>query len=139
VGNSGVFVETFHEYDRHTRNYDSNLQNRPTWYGGQLGARWKMHQNRDDPPPNVVPDLAAAMTQNPRLHVFSANGLYDFATPYFQTVYTLQHLHLAPPLQRNIAYGFYRSGHMIYLNPTALVQYKRDLARWYDGLLAQRR
>ena len=34
------------------------------------------------------------MTQNPQLHVFSANGYYDFATPFFATQYTLHHLNL---------------------------------------------
>ena len=58
-----------------------------------------------------------AMTFNPGLHVFSANGYYDLATPFYATVYTLNHLNLAPPLQNNITYGFYESGHMVYLHP----------------------
>jgi carboxypeptidase C (cathepsin A) len=53
------------------------------------------------------------MTYNPRLKVFSGNGYYDFATPFFATVYTLNHLYLSPSLQRNITYGFYQCGHMV--------------------------
>jgi carboxypeptidase C (cathepsin A) len=79
--------------------------------------------------------LAAAMTFNPGLHVFSANGYYDMATPFFATVYTLNHLSLAPALQQNITYGFYESGHMVYLQPTALAQFHADLERWYGEVL----
>lgn len=88
-------------------------------------------------PTNVAIDLADAMTQNPNLKVFSANGYFDFATPFFATQYTLEHLNLSPALQSNITFGFYPSGHMIYLNPDALAQYKADLARWYDSALGK--
>lgn len=86
-------------------------------------------------PTNTAPDLADAMAQNPSLKVFSANGYYDFATPFFATDYTLRHLNLSPTLQNNITYGYYQTGHMIYLSESALAQYKADLARWYDSAL----
>lgn len=86
-------------------------------------------------PTNVAPDLADAMTQNPRLKVFSANGYYDFATPFFATDYTLRHMNLNPTIQSNITYGYYEAGHMIYLSDSALAQYKADLSRWYDSAL----
>jgi carboxypeptidase C (cathepsin A) len=85
---------------------------------------------------NVTPDLAQAMTYDPHLKVFSANGYFDFATPFFATVYALNHLGLAPELQRNITYGFYESGHMVYLEPQALARFHDDLERWYAGVLA---
>ncbi len=85
---------------------------------------------------NVAPDLAQAMTYNPKLKVFSANGYFDFATPFFATVYALNHLYLAPAIQRNITYGFYVSGHMVYLHPSALAQFHADLERWYAGVLS---
>jgi carboxypeptidase C (cathepsin A) len=138
VGISGAIVGSFNRYVRETLDYQSSLQYRPTAYGGQLGAKWDFKHNGDDPPANVAPDLAEAMTKNPHLQVFSANGRYDFATPYYATVYTLDHLGLARPLQKNVTFGFYASGHMIYLNPAALVAYKGDLNRWYDKLLSGR-
>lgn len=93
---------------------------------------WKHNGNL---PTNTAQDLAKAMTFNPGLHVFSANGYYDFATPFFATVYTLNHLNLAPQLQSNITYGFYESGHMVYLHPAALSQFHDDLERWYGQVL----
>lgn len=98
------------------------------------GNSWDFTHNHREPT-NVAPDLADAMTQNPDLKVFSANGYFDFATPLFATVYTLQHLEIAPALQKNITFGFYHSGHMIYLDDSALAAYKADLARWYDSAL----
>ncbi|HET9029346.1 MAG TPA: hypothetical protein VFN49_04150 [Candidatus Aquilonibacter sp.] len=133
VGISGAFVALGMNYMTQTLGYHTNMQYRPTSYGGQLGAKWDMHHNGDDPPANVAPDLARAMTTNPHLKVFSGNGYFDFATPFFATQYTLNHLGLAPALQRNITFGFYPSGHMVYLNPKALVQFKADLNRWYDS------
>jgi carboxypeptidase C (cathepsin A) len=137
VGISGAFVGLGMNYMTQTLGYKTNMQYRPTSYGPILGARWDMHHNGDDPPANVVPDLARAMTTNPHLKIFSGNGYFDFATPFFATEYTLNHMGLAPALQRNITFGFYPSGHMVYLNPQALVTFKADLARWYDSTLNQ--
>ena len=75
------------------------------------------------------------MAFNPNLRVFSGNGYYDFATPFWATVYTLNHLNLPPQLQKNISYGFYESGHMVYLHPQALAQFHDDLERWYAQTL----
>lgn len=138
TGITGAFVATGMQYMTETLGYHTNLQYRPTAYGPVLGARWDMKHNGQDPPANVAPDLAEAMTTNPHLRVFSGNGYYDFATPYFATRYTLQHLGLAPQLQGHIRYGFYESGHMVYLNPAALGAFKRDLSRWYDDTLSGR-
>jgi carboxypeptidase C (cathepsin A) len=75
------------------------------------------------------------MTYNPRLKIFSANGYFDFATPFFATQYVLSHLDLAPSLQKNITYGFYDSGHMVYLHPAAIAKFHADLERWYAAVL----
>lgn len=85
---------------------------------------------------NVAPDLAQAMTYDPHLKVFSGNGYFDFATPYFATVYVLNHLGIAPSLRHNITFGFYASGHMVYLQPQSLARFHDDLERWYAGVLA---
>ena len=132
------YTTAINQYLRSDLKYDTTLQYRPNIYGIIYGngGSWDFTHNRREPP-NVAPDLADAMTQNPSLKVFSANGYYDFATPYFATVYTLQHLSIAPQLQKNITFGFYQSGHMVYLNESALAQFKTDLARWYDSALAR--
>jgi carboxypeptidase C (cathepsin A) len=98
---------------------------------------WDFKHN-DELPLNTAPDLAEALTFNPHLRVFSANGYYDSVTPFLATVYTLNHLNIAPALQSHISYGFYPSGHMIYLNAAALAQFHADLARWYQRTLSGR-
>jgi carboxypeptidase C (cathepsin A) len=135
VGMNSAVVSEWNRYVHDDLHYNTNMMYRPTAYGPILGAKWDMHHNGDDPPANVVPDLAAAMSQNPHLQVFFGNGYYDFATPYFATWYTVQHLDIAPALTKNITWGAYPSGHMVYLNPSARIEFKRDLDRWYDKTL----
>ena len=140
------YTTAINQYVRVDLNYDTPLEYRPDIYGmlqepGNTGgvpdqSLWDSSHNKRWPT-NVAPDLAEVMTQNPTLRVFSANGYYDFATPYFGTVYTLKHLNLAPALQKNISFGFYQSGHMVYLDEPSLAQFKHDLAGWYDAALAR--
>jgi carboxypeptidase C (cathepsin A) len=134
VSVTGAYVGAFERYVHDQLHYSTNLIYRPTAYT-QLGARWDMHHNGNDPPANVAPDLAQAMTENPHLKVLLAGGYYDFATPYFAAQYTLNHLGVAPAIASNITYRFYQSGHMVYLNPPSLAQFKADLSRWYDSAM----
>jgi len=71
----------------------------------------------------VQANLADAMRKNPHLKVFSANGYFDMATPFFGTDYLLAHLTINPTLQKNIRYGYYESGHMVYLHVPALASF----------------
>ncbi len=52
---------------------------------------------------NVAENLRQALTYNPYLKVFVANGYYDLATPYFATQYTFNHLELDPTLQDHVS------------------------------------
>jgi carboxypeptidase C (cathepsin A) len=134
----GPYTTAVNQYIRSTLQYNPPIQYRSNIYGIIYGdgSSWDFSHNGRYPT-NVAPDLADVMTQNPKLHVFSANGFYDFATPFFATVYTLKHLNLNPGLQTNITYGFYESGHMVYLSDSVLTQFKSDLSRWYDGAVGQ--
>jgi len=132
-----AFVSSSNYYLRQVLNY------RPaSLYRGEIydliysgGESWDFKHGANSQVVNVTPDLAQAMTYNPSLKVFSANGYFDFATPFFATVYALSHLYLSPSIQRNITYGFYESGHMVYLHPAALARFHADLERWYAGAL----
>jgi carboxypeptidase C (cathepsin A) len=134
----GAFVSASNYYLRQMLKY-----NTPLLYRGEIydliyanGESWDFKHGVDTQNLNVTPDLAQAMTYNPRLKIFSANGYYDFATPFFATAYALQHLYLAPAIQRNITFGFYQSGHMVYLEPRALARFHDDLERWYRVILS---
>lgn len=82
---------------------------------------------------NVAETLRGAMTQNPFLKVFVANGYYDLATPFLATEYTFEHLGLDPSLQDNVSMRYYPAGHMMYLKQSALAQLKADLAGFMGG------
>jgi carboxypeptidase C (cathepsin A) len=131
----GPYTTAINQYLRYGLKYNPPIPYRTNIYGiiyQGPDKSWDFSHNGNYPL-NVAPDLADVMTQNPKLKVFSANGYYDFATPFFATVYTLKHLNLNPGLQTNFTYGFYQSGHMVYLSDAALVQFKSDLSRWYDS------
>lgn len=125
VGSGNYFVRTL-------LGYKTPLEYLPLAFGINRKWDWK---HGGQTPTNTAQDLAEAMAFNPGLKVFSANGYYDFATPFYATVYTLNHMQLPPSLQSNITYGFYESGHMVYLHPAALAQFHDDLERWYTEVL----
>ncbi|HEX7325372.1 MAG TPA: peptidase S10 [Rhodanobacteraceae bacterium] len=68
---------------------------------------------------NVMPYIADAMKLNPAMKVMLAGGYYDVGTPFYAAKYTFEHLAIPPKLQANISYHFFKSGHMVYLNPQA--------------------
>ncbi|HEY1653982.1 MAG TPA: hypothetical protein VGF86_02580 [Candidatus Tumulicola sp.] len=132
-----AFVATGNYYMRQVLKYNTPLLYRSEIYDLIYadGNSWDFKHGNDPQTFNVAPDLAQSMTINPRLKIFSANGYFDFATPFFATQYVLSHLYVAPALQRNITYGFYESGHMVYLHPAALAKFHADLERWYASVL----
>ncbi len=69
---------------------------------------------------SVAVDLAQAMKRDPDLQVLAQNGYYDLATPYFGTVYIMNHLDVPQELRSHIHMEFYDSGHMIYVHVPAL-------------------
>jgi carboxypeptidase C (cathepsin A) len=73
--------------------------------------------------PDVIPDIAAALTLNPKMKILSLNGYYDLATPFYGTEEDLARLGSTPKLQLNHYYG----GHMIYLDDTARPLEKADV------------
>jgi carboxypeptidase C (cathepsin A) len=100
------------------------------WKHATRGSRRKL------PMPYVAGDLARAMRENPGLRVFSANGWFDLATPFHVTEYDIDHMQLDPTVRGHVSFGYYPSGHMIYLHPAALKSLKRDLDKFYDDTLS---
>ena len=131
-----AFVASFNNYVRTQLNFGEDLSYKPTNYA--VGEDWDWSHKVDGqkaPLFDVAEDLRQAMSEDPYMQVFSANGYYDFATPFFETEYTLDHMGLDPSLKKNVHYGFYESGHMIYMHEAALKQMKADLAKFYDDAM----
>ncbi len=127
----GAFVASFNRYVRDELHYVTD--DTYAFLNGDVGSHWQWQRGEGTSPVGVYlgSDLRDQMTANPYLRVFSANGLYDLATPFFATEYSLQHIGGNPALQSRIGYGYYPAGHMIYLNPVAHAALKADLARFY--------
>ncbi|WP_280153053.1 peptidase S10 [Piscinibacter sp. XHJ-5] len=77
--------------------------------------------------PDTVPDLAAAMAQNPALEVLAIGGYHDLATPFHQTERDLGRL--GGPTRLTIRN--YAGGHMTYLDDRTRAAQKADLLGFY--------
>jgi carboxypeptidase C (cathepsin A) len=136
TGISGAFIAAFHDYLAGDLGFTTDLTYRPTYYAS--GVQWDFKhrppgsRGENTNQADVALDLSAAMRENPHLLLYSLNGIYDLATPFFGTEYDLGHMQLEPALTGNVRFAYYPSGHMVYLNSQALTSMKADLARFYD-------
>ena len=147
TGITGAYVSALHDYLERDLKYTAQDEYKPSggfnqiWdhshrppgmgaFGPAAGGRGNLRDAY------VAGDLADAMRKNPHLKVFSANGLYDLATPFFITEFDLAHMNLEPKLRGNITFGYYHSGHMIYLNLSALEELRKDLDAFYSSAAA---
>jgi carboxypeptidase C (cathepsin A) len=139
TGITGAFVAAFHDYLGSELKYKTDDVYKATAYGPNFKWDWKHVPPSGSPGygperwPDVALDLAEAMRQNPHLKLFSANGYFDLATPFFETESDISHMQLDPSVRQNIRFGYYPSGHMIYLNVDALKQLKADLVQFYSS------
>ncbi len=139
TGISGAYVGAFHDYfvkelkyttqdtyDLHGAGLNWDFHHRPSGVPRNVGGR-----GGEETAPDVALDLSDAMRKNPHLKVFSANGYFDLATPFFLTEYDLSHMELPANLVGNVQFGYYPAGHMVYLNVEALKELKADMAKFY--------
>ncbi len=79
---------------------------------------------------NVAEQLREAMTKNPFLKVFVANGYYDLATPFSAAEYTMNHLGLDASLRSNLTMAYYEAGHMMYIQRTSREKLRADVVKF---------
>jgi carboxypeptidase C (cathepsin A) len=77
--------------------------------------------------PDVVPDLATALTLDPALKVLSVGGEHDLITPFHQTELDLARLPASAP----VTHFFRPGGHMTYLDDRSRPQMKAALVAFY--------
>ncbi|HET9906719.1 MAG TPA: hypothetical protein VFQ23_08755 [Anaerolineales bacterium] len=128
----GPYTAAFYEYVRSELKFESDL---PYEILSGFVHPWSFSEfeNRYV---NVGETLRAAITHNPYLKVFVANGYYDLGTPYFATEYTFNHLGLEEELRKNISMEYYDAGHMMYIHIPSLKQMKTDLTNFIRGAVA---
>jgi carboxypeptidase C (cathepsin A) len=124
----GAYTGTLNDYVRRELGFESDL---PYEILTERVYPWKFddHQNAYV---NVGETLRKAMSMNPHLRVFVANGRYDLATPYLATEYTFNHLELDESLRSNIRMTYFKAGHMMYIHDPSLAQLKQDLDTFLD-------
>jgi carboxypeptidase C (cathepsin A) len=82
---------------------------------------------------DVAETLRGAMSQNPYLKVFVANGYYDLATPFAATRYTFARMQLDPEVRSNVSMDYFQGGHMMYIDRKAHAKLKSDIADFIRG------
>jgi carboxypeptidase C (cathepsin A) len=125
----GPYTAGFNDYVRRNLQFESDL---PYEILTDRVHPWsyEAHQNQYV---YVADTLRKAMSINPFLKVFVANGYYDLATPYTATAYTFNHLGIDPSLQGNVWMAYYEAGHMMYIHLPSLAQLKEDLANFLSA------
>jgi len=129
----GPYTAAFYDYVRAELKFESDLPYEilsgfvHPWSYGEFENQYL----------NVGETLRQAMTYNPHLKVFVANGYYDMGTPYFASEYTFNHLGLDESLRGNVSMGYYEAGHMMYIHAKSLEKLKRDVAEFVRGALGE--
>ena len=120
----GPYTAGFYDYVRSELKFESDL---PYEILSRFVQPWSFAEF-ENKYVSVGETLRKAMTFNPYLKVFIANGYYDLGTPYFATEYTFDHLGLDEELRQNISMEYYEAGHIMYIHMPSLRQMKKDLA-----------
>ena len=131
---SSAYTSIFNTYLRSDLGYDGEREYVPSgmarpWNWERQGGARSFFRGAI---PNVAPDLALALTRNPRLEVLLINGIYDLATPYFAAVWTMDSLNLPPNLRDNIERADFAAGHMMYVEESLLEQWRTTLESFVD-------
>jgi carboxypeptidase C (cathepsin A) len=129
---TGAFTAVFNDYIRQELKFVQDKKYRTI--GEEPGRNWDWKRKGRGPgygfpgAPNVERDLAQALISNSHLQVEVENGIYDLATPFFATEYTMDHLGLPPELRSHIHMQYYDAGHMMYLKDDTLAKLKVNIA-----------
>jgi len=123
---AGAYTAMFNDYVRNELKWETELKYRtrgpvrPWDYGTKNRARYL----------NLVESLRSTMARNPFLKVLVTNGIYDMATPYAATEWTFDHLGYDPTYRERVSMTYYEAGHMMYIRPSMLKKFKKDVARF---------
>lgn len=133
---SGAFTAAFNVYCREELKYSPERTYETL--SSEPGRNWDWKHNGGrggfgGTAANVEGDLAQALLTNPHLRVEVENGLFDQATPFFATEYTMDHLGLPPDLRSHIHLNYYESGHMIYLHEDDLAKLRGNVASFIEN------
>ena len=122
----GPYTATLNDFVRGELNFESDL---PYEILTERVHPWSYAEFENEYV-NVAETLRKAMTTNPHLKVYVANGYFDLATPYLATRYTFKHLGLDKSLLGNLRMGHFDAGHMMYIHIPSLARLKGELVEF---------
>jgi carboxypeptidase C (cathepsin A) len=132
---SGAFVSVFNTYVREELKFGQDK----TYKAEAEISDWDWkHRGPGDNfgfpgSPNVEGDLIQALLTNPKLQVEVENGLYDLATPFLGTEFTMEHLLLPEKLRGNIHLQYYGAGHMMYVRDDERAKLKSNVGSFIEN------
>jgi carboxypeptidase C (cathepsin A) len=131
----GAFVSVFNTYVREELKFGQDKIYKPQAEINDWD--WK-HRGPGDNfgfpgSPNVEGDLIQALMTNPKLRVEVENGLYDLATPFFGTEFTMEHLLLPEKLRGNVHLQYYGAGHMMYVRDDDRAKLKNNVGAFIES------
>jgi len=133
----GAFTAAFNNYVREDLKFGKDLTYNAESEDANRQWDWKRTKHERDfgfpGAPNVEEDMVEALVTNPHLQVEVENGIYDLATPFLATEYTMKHLDLPENLRKNIHLQYYDAGHMMYLHEADLAKLKANVASFLDS------
>ncbi len=119
----GAYAATMNDYLRSELKFEKDLPYE-ILKGLYLDWGWGEFANRFA---SVGETLRKAMSMNPHMRVYVANGYYDFATPHFASDYTITHLGVDASLRKNISVSYFEAGHMMYVHKPSLTRIAKEL------------
>ncbi len=123
----GVYSGCLNDYVRRELKFESDLPYEVLSF--KVLPKWKYDEFQNNFV-NVAETLRGAMMKNPHLKLLVANGIYDMATPFYATEYTVNHLGLKDDVQKNVTMTYYGAGHMMYTHKPSLRKLSSDLKKF---------
>lgn len=130
VAISPPIITAFEDYMRNELGFKSDLQYIPLNF--QANGAWNWGTGLPGGLDQSNP-LRLALDKNPRLKVLDAQGLYDLATPFFGSFYTMHHLGFS--YSGRILTKTYEGGHMMYVNSAARAKLHHDVSAFIHAQL----
>lgn len=78
----------------------------------------------------VTDNMQRGMIRDPAMKVLVCSGYFDLATPFYATIYSMDHLNLSRKLQSHIHEVFFRGGHMVYHPHSMLIKLHKEVAKF---------
>jgi carboxypeptidase C (cathepsin A) len=127
---TGAYAAMFNDYVRRDLEYESDLPYHVLSL--EINQNWD-YEDFKNANVDTSESLRRAMSKNPHMRVFVANGLYDLATPYLATRHTFGHMGLDPEVAANVTSRDYAAGHMMYLHEPSLESLAQELRSFIAG------